>query len=304
MKLAEPAMPESRSSTHTRSSSVMMGRQDFLSVVIRLISMELYKIRRRAMSKVMVIIGVTVIFFTFLFTPFISQDQVHLPLSLTVAVEVPRLLGVVLTIILVGSIVGSEYGIGTIRLMLTRGPSRIQFLLGKMGAGLVCIVLGLLLMALFGILVGQILSLFFNVSTDWHFFSLDWLGHALLYLLCAMFGLSVYAMMALFLATLGRSSTAGVAGGMMWSLLEPVFGVLISTIGTHMQGPLATFFVGVPDYLISNNIGALLQNQSLFLTHDQPAGISNLHALLVLAMYLFMFFSLSWWIMERRDVTN
>lgn len=304
MNFAESAMSEQVPSTPARASSVMMGRQDFFSIVLRLTSTELYKIRRRAMSKVMGIIALAVILFTFLFTPFISQDLVHLPLSLTVAVEVPRLLGVVLTIVLVGSIVGGEYSIGTIRLMLTRGPSRIQFLLGKIGAALACIVLGLLFMVLFGILLGQLLSLFINVPTDWHFFSLNWLGHALLYLVSAMFGLSVYAMMALFLAILGRSSTAGVAGGMMWSLLEPVFGLLISTVGMHIQGPLGTFFVSLPDYLISNNIGALLQNESLFLTHNQPATIDNLHALLVLALYLFVFFGLSWWLLERRDITN
>ncbi len=303
MNFAEPVMPELTAPT-ARSSSVMMGRQNFLSIVLRLTSTELYKIRRRAMSKVMGIIALAVILFSFLFTPFLSQDLVHLPLSMTVAVEVPRLLGVVLTIILVGTIVGGEYSIGTIRLMLTRGPSRIQFLLGKIGAALACIVLGLLLMVLFGILLGQILSLFINVPTDWHFFSLNWLGDVLLYLLSAMFGLSVYAMMALFLAILGRSSTAGVAGGMMWSLLEPVIGLLISTVGMHIQGPVGTFFVSLPDYLISNNIGALLQNESLFLTHNQPAALDNLHALLVLALYLFVFFGLSWWLLERRDITN
>jgi ABC-type transport system involved in multi-copper enzyme maturation permease subunit len=304
MNFAEPAMPEPRTSTPARSSSVKMGRQDFLSTVLRLTSTELYKIRRRAMSKVMGIIALVVILFTFLFTPFISQDLVHLPLSVTVAVEVPRLLSIALTIILVGTIVGGEYGIGTIRLMLTRGPSRIQFLLGKVGAALVCIVLGLLVMFLSGILLGQIVSLFISVPTNWHFFSLGWLGHVLLYLLSAMFGLCVYAMMALFLAILGRSSTAGVAGAMTWSLLEPVFGLLISTVGERIHGPLGAFFVSIPDYLISNDVGVLLQNESLFLTHDQPATLSNLHALLVLALYLLVFFGLSWWLLEQRDITN
>ncbi|HLI07846.1 MAG TPA: ABC transporter permease [Ktedonobacteraceae bacterium] len=304
MNFVEPAMPEPRTSRPARSSSVMMGRQDFLSTVLRLTSTELYKIRRRAMSKVMGIIALATILFTYLFAPFISQDLVHLPLSVTVAVEVPRLLGIVLTIVLVGTIVGGEYGIGTIRLMLTRGPSRIQFLLGKIGAALACIMLGLLFMFLAGILLGQAVSLFINVPTNWHFFSLDWLGRVLLYLLSAMFGLCIYAMMALFLAILGRSSTAGVAGAMTWSLLEPVFGLLVSTVGERIHGPLGAFFVSIPDYLISNNVGVLLQNESIFLTHDQPATLSNLHALLVLALYLLVFFGLSWWLLERRDITN
>lgn len=309
MKLAQSTMPEAQppqppTLRHTRTSSVMMGRQDFLSVVLRLTSTELYKIRRRAMSKVILIVSVCVIFFTFLLVPFISQEQLHLPLSLTVAVEVPRLLGVILIIILAGSIVGGEYGIGTIRLMLTRGPTRTQFLLGKIGAALACVVLGLLFMVLFGLLMGQILSLFFDASTNWQFLSLGWLGHALLYIFSAIPGLFVYAMMALFLATLGRSSTAGVAGGIAWSLLEPVLGLLVSTIGQRMQGALGSFFTAVPDYLISNNVDALLQNQSLFLTHDSPATLNSLHALLVLLAYAVVFIGLAWRLMARRDVTN
>ncbi len=74
------------------------------------------------------------------------------------------------------------------------------------------------------------------------------------------------------------------------------------------------FFQAVPDYFISNNISALLENQasSLFsvaspgqlLTNGSPYPLSDLHALLVLASYLILFIGLSWWITVRRDVTN
>src|ERR1700736_6631753 len=45
------------SASAPRSSSVVMGRLDYLSVVLRLIGMELYKLRRRAMSKALGIIA-------------------------------------------------------------------------------------------------------------------------------------------------------------------------------------------------------------------------------------------------------
>src|SRR5260370_7399051 len=53
-----PAHTEAYLPQSTRSASVVMGRQDYLSVVLRLIGMELYKLRRRAMSKVLGIIAV------------------------------------------------------------------------------------------------------------------------------------------------------------------------------------------------------------------------------------------------------
>src|SRR5690349_13456522 len=46
-----PASPE-------RSPSVMLGRRDYLFVILRLIGMELYKLRRRAMSKVLLSIAI------------------------------------------------------------------------------------------------------------------------------------------------------------------------------------------------------------------------------------------------------
>ena len=57
--------------THTgevRTESVILGRQDYIFVLLRLIGMELYKIRRRIMSKVLVSITIALailIFFLF-----------------------------------------------------------------------------------------------------------------------------------------------------------------------------------------------------------------------------------------------
>src|SRR5437667_12032402 len=58
MKSAQQMMSESTAPQSTRASSVLMGREDFVSVLLRLIGMELYKIRRRMMSKVLISISV------------------------------------------------------------------------------------------------------------------------------------------------------------------------------------------------------------------------------------------------------
>src|SRR5689334_528794 len=52
-----PSMPQQPVPVAERSASVVMGRQDFLSVLLRSIGGELYKIRRRLMSKVLLLIG-------------------------------------------------------------------------------------------------------------------------------------------------------------------------------------------------------------------------------------------------------
>src|SRR6266567_1473407 len=51
----EPAIASPRA---TRVSSVVLGRNDFMSTLLRLIGMELYKLRRRSMSKVLGLLAV------------------------------------------------------------------------------------------------------------------------------------------------------------------------------------------------------------------------------------------------------
>ncbi len=70
MKSSYRAMPESSIPPASRASSVLMGQQDYVSVLLRLTGMELYKIRRRMMSKVLTFIGIMATVSLFgLFTP-------------------------------------------------------------------------------------------------------------------------------------------------------------------------------------------------------------------------------------------
>ena len=343
-------------STPARRQSVVMGQQDYLSVLLRLIGTELYKIRRRTMSKVLSIIyalsliGIflllsTIVTFTLnapaaSFLPprcstgqittlgppcldhaptqadltqaqQLKQEQVNrnveplrLPSSLNVAGQTARSVGLILIIILAGTIVGGEYGVGTIRLMLTRGPTRLQFLLSKIGALLACVIIGFLAVILLGVATGAALNAATVGGQNFSFLTWSWVGHAILYVLAGMLGLFVYAMMALFLGTLGRATVVGVAGALAWSLLEGPIGGGIALLGGVINGPLGNFLKAVPDYLIGNNIEALVENQTRYALNVPPTPLSDMHALLVLAVYLSIFIGLAWWLNERRDVTN
>src|SRR5258707_12614928 len=50
----------------SRTSSVILGRQDYLSVLLRLTGMELYKVRRRTMSKVLGMMAIAIVVLIFL----------------------------------------------------------------------------------------------------------------------------------------------------------------------------------------------------------------------------------------------
>lgn len=334
----------------TRSSSVMLGRQDYTSVLLRLIGMELYKIRRRAMSKVFGIISPIIVVGAFLVIslgtiyvvssppsafvppncaqshnapgctnqPF-SQAQANqarqdslqslseplrLPTSLEIATVVIDFIGEVLIIILAGSIVGGEYSVGTVRLMFTRGPTRTQFLLGKIGAILACIVLAFVVLTPLGILTGLFLNLISGIVPSYAFFTAAWLGNALLYIVLCMLSVFTYGMMALFIGTLGRSTAAGVAGALAWALVEPIVGSVLQLIGTVVKGNVGNFIAAIPDYFVSNNLSALIQNRGQIIFNGGSSQLSNLHALIVVAVYLAVFIGLALWVSVRRNVTN
>jgi len=155
--------------------------------------------------------------------------------------------------------------------------------------------------------VGSIFSFTTGIAPTFDFFSTNWLAHAVLYLLIAILGLFTYAMMALFLSTLGRSTAAGMVGVLTWSfLIEPAISV-IALLGKSISGPLGSFFQSLPDYLIGSNISNLLSNQDPYI-FPTPAGshvapqLSNIHSLLVLCIYLVVFIGVALWVNMRRDV--
>ncbi len=344
-----------------RTDTVVMGRLDFFSVLLRLIGVELYKLRRRAMSKVLGIVGVSLMILVFVvisigeiytlnapassyLPPQCSAVQnpqgpsnpngqpcldhaptqaelaaaeqsrqaqlsttsspLRLPLSLYAAVQVIDVVGLVLLVIIAGTLVGGEYSVGTVRLMSTRGPTRVQYLLSKVGAILLCTIIGFVFIVLIGLVAGALLNLLSGVATNTDFVSNSGLAHMLLYALIAMGGLFVYTMLALFLGTAGRATAAGVAGALVWWVLESVLSGVLSLAAFLIKGPFGDFLKAVPDYFIRNNIDALLNNQSQYFVGNGPDALSDVHAILVLLVYLALFIGLSIFISLRRDITN
>jgi ABC-2 type transport system permease protein len=336
-----------------RTESVIMGRQDYVSVLLRLIGMELYKIRCRIMSKVLASIAVSIAILVFLLfslnTFFVlsappesfvppcqpssasSQGQpqpscpppspaqvaqfredalrsasepLRLATSLNISVQFALSAGTILIIILIGAIAGGEFSIGTVRLMYTRGPTRSQFLLAKVGVAAACAAISILTMSIIGILTGQALNVLSSITQDFGFLSAGWVAHTLLYLLIAMLDWFIFAVIAIFFGTLGRSTVAGIVGALTWLFIEPIVGGILKLAGTFSQGPFGDFLKTIPDYFIGNNTGALLQNQGQYIFGGSGSSLSDLHALVVLAVYIVAFVGLAWWINEHRDVTN
>ena len=120
-----------------------------ISQVLLLTRWEWYKLSRRRIPWVLLVIAMIVpqavlwgSFFAFQFESR-SRDAFVLPNSLTTGLGLTHGVAIILIMVLSSSVVGSEYGWGTLRTALTQGTGRWQLLTSK---ALLVMVLGFLLL--------------------------------------------------------------------------------------------------------------------------------------------------------------
>jgi ABC-type transport system involved in multi-copper enzyme maturation permease subunit len=334
----------------TRVAPIVMGSKDYLSVLLRLIGMDVYKVRRRLMSKVLLLVGTLVIAFVFLALGIaawrIASQPVtsYVPPNCSAVIqkvgcinhpatladmqhEKQRILNgaaqflnipgvwnveerivievlVVLGIIVAGALVGGEYSLGTVRLMFTRGPTRVQFLLAKIVVLAIYVIPMILFLMLLGTVIGAVMAHLAGIGTGLSFFTTATFGHLVLYLLLGMLYWFAYMLMALFFGTVGRSTVAGIVGPLIWLAIEPLLSNIIAVLTSNWSGGLSDFLKAIPDYFLGNNLTSLLHNQGNALSFANPGAYANGHSLLVIAVYLLVFVVVSCWLTVRRDVTQ
>jgi ABC-type transport system involved in multi-copper enzyme maturation permease subunit len=288
-----PALP--------RTSTVVMGRQGFFSVFLRSVGVELYKLRCRMMSKVLALLAllITIIVFSVL-------SLLPIPLQFVNVVsavgEILNSAGMMMAIILAGTIVGGEYSVGTVRLMLTRGPTRTQFLFAKLGAVLACILMGTMGLIVLGTGLAAGFDLAKHGGPDVHFFTAAPMLSIVLYMLVIILWLFSYTAIACCLSLLGKATVAGVAGTIVWWVLESLLGNILPFIGSLNRGLLGDFLSAIPNYFLNHNLSMLAQN--VLEGSNADTSVSSLQALLVIMGYLILFIGLAWWVNKRRDITN
>jgi ABC-type transport system involved in multi-copper enzyme maturation permease subunit len=335
-----------------RSAPIVVGRKDYLSVLLRLVGMDFYKIQRRLLSKMLLLVGTLVV--VFIFTAlgiatlhFASEPTTSFVPSRCVANEAPSdgcidhqpatladmqhekqsildgaalLLNipvvwneeerfiietlVVLGIIVAGALVGGEYSLGTVRLMFTRGPTRLQFLIAKAFVLAIYVVPAILFLMLLGTVLGAMMAHFAGIGIGLSYFTAATTGHLVLYVLLATLYWYTYMLMTLFFATVGRSTVAGIVGPLVWLAIEPVLSGAIEALMGSSSGGFSDLLKQVPDYFLGNNLTSLLHNQGHILSFTDAGTYSNGHSLLVVAAYLVVFMGVSCWLTMHRDVTG
>jgi len=279
--------------------------------MIKMIQAELFKLRKRKMTWILLI--VLVAFFCLMFfatygittspparMPETAVDTIRTSLQFPDAFNfIFSTSGTILTlliIILVASSIGSEYGWGTVRQILAKRGIRYYFVVSKLAAFLIVAVIGLI----FAIMIGFILAIITSNligNIQWDFMTASFLGQLFENFGWTLFTLLPYILMASFFAFLGRSAIAGIGGGLGFYFIEAI------AVGIFNQS--GGWLANIPHYLIGPNVDALLPSSLFTQGPFSFAGTvpSTLNASLTLAVYCAVFVVISLYMFKKRDLT-
>lgn len=230
-----------------------------------------------------------------------------LPWSLTALLDMGQFWGAMLVGILAASVVATEHTWGTVRQALIRGQPRSQYLTAKL--------LGIIVIAATTLLLALGVGVWFSVAAS----ALEGVPVTLdipggdgpsipaiaLMILRAGYGIVPYGLLAFCLAVVGRSTTLGVAGIMMFMFAEAITLAILGGVG-GVAADMRALFLGhnVLALLAVNRIGGF-RDYNAFSPRDRPLA-SDLPdptvAALVLALYCLAFLAVAFWVFRRRDV--
>jgi len=271
--------------------------------MLPLLRSELFRLQRRWMTRILllvVVLGVAGVY-AILWATYATQsgqDAADLGQDLRIigvpdiGLDITNFLASIVAVILAASVVGTEFGWGTIRALLPRAKSRISLLRAK----LVALVIFDILIVLGGFVaafaMSSIVSNVEGLNTD---LGSGFWGDALSAIAINIFVLLPYTALAFFVATLTRSNAAGIAIGLAILLAE---GIIVSIVGA-----LSDSFDWVGDVLFTNNMSAVLNENNL-----DGGGPSDLpgagQAAVVLTVWIVVLVGAALTIFQRRDVTS
>jgi ABC-type transport system involved in multi-copper enzyme maturation permease subunit len=281
--------------------------------VIRLISAELFKLRKRPMTRVLLFVLIGIVALLYLLLLAVSkanlpgrgpgmgdvQNLLGLPVAIPFALSLLSSFGSVLAIILMASSAGNEYNWRTIRTALISAESRSKFLGAKLVSVGIYILGGMAIGVATGILMSLITTAVGGYAFDFSFATGSYLWQQFLQFWRTVYVIAPYVLLGFLFAIVGRSAMPGIAMGIGVYFLE-------SIVTTFMY--LAGGWVArVPDYLLSANVNALTALSSMpegfrggFGGGDAAIRLpGTAHAYVTLAIY-----SLAIYLFRKRDVTG
>jgi ABC-2 type transport system permease protein len=287
--------------------------------VIRLISAEMFKMRKRSMSRVLlfILVGLIIVFYLVLLAVSNANlphtgarignipNLLGLPVALPFALSLMSWFGTILAIVLAASSIGSEYNWRTIRTTVVSSEGRFKLLIAKLISVAIFILIGLVIGLTAGFIMSLITTAIGGYKFDFSFFTGTYLWDQFLQFWRTFFVIIPFALMGFMFAIIGRSAMPGIAAG-----IGIFFGEQIITGFMYLaKGWIAT----IPNYLLNANvqvITALAKLPSGFGGGMGGGGSSDIqapsvtHAFIVLSIYSVAFIVIGFYLFRERDVTG
>ena len=206
--------------------------------------------------------------------------------------------GPILIIILSASLVGTEYGSGTLRTTLTRGTGRWQFLASKLFLLVLTCVAALFIVGVAAAFASLMAALIPPAEVN----KLDNTG--IWTDVVVSFGMSVYALtpyiaLSLFLAVLTQSAAAGIAIALGYFVIESIAAPILHLTGWGESIAGFTLSNSVSEWIGYANVTMEVSGAS-----SEVNQLDTLQAFLVILAYTIVLSAAGLWIFLRRDITG
>ena len=273
---------------------------------------ELFKVSRRWATWIMLVLLVGIICLPYLvrFTVPTVKDTIqktpnaffYTDMSSNLAVL--RVFAGFVLIVLTAQVIGLEYQLGTIRVLLARGAGRLQLL----GAKLLALIILALLLFIGGILLNALLSLVFvglvtgNLNALNNLTASFW-ADTRIYMLTILISMGVTILMATAASVIGRSLTIGLSAALCWFAADN-FGVIMMLLANRLTHN--DFWTNATAYFLGPNLNqmptALTKPSVLSIGITPLVNVDGNHTLLVTLVYALCFAIVSIVLTWRRDV--
>ncbi|BCL81040.1 hypothetical protein ccbrp13_35050 [Ktedonobacteria bacterium brp13] len=243
---------------------------------------------------------------TYLKTSLINTPAHYYYNQLTTSLGILRAFIGFFLIILTATIIGREYQLGTIRILLARGVGRIQLLLAKLTA-VVTIAIVVLIVCLVIHALGQMLLqlVMFGNLDKFNQIPAGFAQNTWSYIVTILVSMGATILMTTAITVLGRSMSFGLSAGLAFFPADNI-GALLMALGyriTHNTAwhNITTYFLGPNlNAMAANILPANLQLESL---GEAPlAPVTGTHTLWVAAVYSVIFAVVAVVLTWKRDV--
>lgn len=276
---------------------------------------ELFKITRQWTTWIMLVLllgAVSLPFIVELTAPNITDNLRHAPLNvfynqMEISLSVLRVFIGIFLLILTARVIGLEYQLGTIRVLLSRGVGRLQLLSAKLLAiVIVALILfiggilldGILTCALVAILTGNLNALNALTSTFW---SNTWL-----YVLSVLISMGVTILLAAAVSVVGRSLSFGLSAALAWFPADNIGSFIFLTLAFRLTH--SDFWKNISAYLLGPNLNVMptvlipAQFKANSIGIAPLVDVDGTHTLLVTLGYAIVFAVVAVVLTWRRDV--